>query len=311
MEQNKAKAFAATTAEKPYDLYELEPEQNTFYSVVVDITHRCNMHCSNCYIPNRSIPDMDVDRLIDCIKRFPKRVEIRLLGGEPTLHPQLPEIVARIRETGHRPTMMTNGLKLSDPAFAKTLYDAGLKSVNISMNGADDDSLYLVTDQMKCAEKKMQALRNCHSLNMLINTNTIIMRGVNDQVPGRLLKIMQDLSCNAVMRFRNVGQLGRHALTHEKNYKFDELIDLVGKQVGKTSAYIHKFHSVNGYEEEKNVLFPLEEGKKHKTIWVKITDWSPAPGSIPDPGSKRRGRITQNFKVAPFFEHVKANEFGY
>lgn len=305
------KQAVENTSAQPFPFRELEPEQNTFYSVVVDITHRCNMHCSNCYIPNRTIPDMDVERLMDCLKRFPKRVEIRLLGGEPTLHPRLPEIIERIREIGHRPTMMTNGLKLADADFARSLYEAGLKSVNISMNGADNDSLYQITDQMKCAEKKMQALRNCHGLNMLINTNTIIMRGVNDRVPSRLLSIMRELSCNAVMRFRNVGQLGRHALPHEKNYSFEELIELVGEQVGKDPGYIHRFHSVNGYDEEKNVLFPLEEGKKHKTIWVKITDWSPAPGSIPDPGSKRRGRITQNFKVAPFFEHVKANEFGY
>ena len=27
--------------------------------------------------------------------------------------------------------------------------------------------------------------------------------------------------------------------------------------------------------------------------------------------AKRRGRITQDFKIAPFFEHVAMNEFGY
>lgn len=28
------------------DYFELEPENNIFYSVVADITHRCNMECA-------------------------------------------------------------------------------------------------------------------------------------------------------------------------------------------------------------------------------------------------------------------------
>ena len=31
--------------------YELEPENNIFQDVVIDVTHRCNMNCKNCYIP--------------------------------------------------------------------------------------------------------------------------------------------------------------------------------------------------------------------------------------------------------------------
>ena len=38
--------------------YELEPENNTFTDVTADVTHQCNMTCSNCYIPNRDIPDI-------------------------------------------------------------------------------------------------------------------------------------------------------------------------------------------------------------------------------------------------------------
>ena len=39
--------------------YELLPEKNTFSNIVVDLTHRCNMECANCYIPNRDIPDFE------------------------------------------------------------------------------------------------------------------------------------------------------------------------------------------------------------------------------------------------------------
>ena len=45
--------------------FELQPEENTFLNIVVDLTHKCNMECANCYIPNRDIPDLDKDRLED------------------------------------------------------------------------------------------------------------------------------------------------------------------------------------------------------------------------------------------------------
>ena len=47
--------------------YEQEPENNTFSDVVIDVTHRCNMNCKNCYIPNRDVPDMDMEL---CLKQL-------------------------------------------------------------------------------------------------------------------------------------------------------------------------------------------------------------------------------------------------
>ena len=41
--------------------YEVEPEDCNFTDVTADVTHKCNMACTNCYIPNRDIPDMDID----------------------------------------------------------------------------------------------------------------------------------------------------------------------------------------------------------------------------------------------------------
>ena len=49
--------------------YEIEPEESQFGSVVADITHKCNMECANCYIPNRDIPDMDIDKFYNVVSR--------------------------------------------------------------------------------------------------------------------------------------------------------------------------------------------------------------------------------------------------
>ena len=114
---------------KTLNYYEIEPENNTFVEVVADVTHRCNMSCKNCYIPNRNIPDMDIDRLIDCVSRFPKRTMIRIIGAEPTMRKDLPEIITRVKAAGHKVCLLTNGLRLSGITYAKKLKRAGLRHV--------------------------------------------------------------------------------------------------------------------------------------------------------------------------------------
>ena len=46
------------------------PEECPYETVVADITHRCNMACRNCYIPNRTIPDLDSAWLLSIMIRF-------------------------------------------------------------------------------------------------------------------------------------------------------------------------------------------------------------------------------------------------
>jgi molybdenum cofactor biosynthesis enzyme MoaA len=86
--------------------YELDPSENHFSDVMVDVTHKCNMTCKNCYIPNRDIPDLDIDKLIETIIKFPKRTMIRIVGAEPTVRKDLNDIIKRVRETGHRATLL-------------------------------------------------------------------------------------------------------------------------------------------------------------------------------------------------------------
>lgn len=291
--------------------YEQEPSACSFYSVFVDITHRCNMECANCYTPNRDVPDLDINRFYETIAQFPKKTEIRLIGGEPTVRTDLVEIVSKIRELGHRPTMMTNGLMLARPGYARELVDAGMRSIYISMNGADDDRVYEVMDGIACADRKIKGLEECQAVKMNVNIGAILQKGINDHIPGRLLGLLNQIGGNAILRFRNVGQVGRYSLEKDQNWTFAEMTELVCSQLGKDIGSVVNRNKINGFEENNTLFFPLDETKRLKTSWVKITDWSPAGSNFPDPGNNRRGRLTQDFKLAPFFEHVKMNENVY
>ena len=302
--------------------YELEPENNHFNDVCVDVTHRCNMKCKNCYVPNREIPDMDIDKLIDCLSKFPKRASIRIIGAEPTMRSDLPDIISRIKALGHRQILLTNGLRLARAGYVEKLKKAGLTHVDLSLNGADNDDWYETIDEMPCAVKKVKALQNLVKNKMIIQTGTIIVRDVNETAPKEMVRLFNQVGLkNVVMRIKNVGQIGRYMNGVEENLKMDDLVELVCSQLNLDKDYVNTWRDkpiLDTLEPEPNsFMFPADPNSAGKNLhrsglWIKLANWDTENDSgIPSPNSLRRGRITENFKVAPFFEHVKLNEGGY
>ena len=305
--------------------YEIsEPEDNTFVDICADITHKCNMTCKNCYIPNREPPDMDLDKFKDFMDRLGGRAFVRIIGAEPTMSPNCANFIRAVYEHGrtngrkHSCTLVTNGLRLSRPKYLNTLIEAGLRSVTLSLNGVDNDDWYEQIDELRCATKKLKALRNIVDRKMNLNTGTIIIPEINYEAPARLKELIEKEKINNIMmRIKNVGQLGRYQKDTDGNIKLQGVVKLCADQFNVSEDYIWSFHGgpyYNKFNEKNTILFPLKEGNKllNRGRWVKITNWdTDNDGGIPDPGSKRRGRITENFKLAPFYEHTKENEGGY
>jgi len=292
----------------------LPPEENKFETVMVDITHRCNMHCANCYLPNRHIPDMDIDRLEDCIARFPKRTNIRLVGAEPTMRSDLPEIISRIKKLGHRVVLLTNGLRLSHESYVKELRDAGLRHVYVSLNGADNDDWYERIDNLRCAEKKLKAVDNILSSRMVLNTGTILLRNVNEGAVKRVIDIVQAYEPrHALLRFKNVGALGRYDREAErKNLSMEEIQSLVANVIGCDPQLLSSYTLFKGNHEKNTRLFPVDlTSKTGKGLWIKIADWKVDSDGFIDRESTRRGRITSDFLLAPFFDDLRYGDDGF
>lgn len=305
------------TFEKPILLIkqgELLPKNNIFKIIYVDLAHRCNMECANCYLPNRQYPDIDTDRLLDTIKQLPSRTELRLIGGEPTLHRDLPGIIRAVSDMPlkHRIVLVTNGLRLANEAYVKKLIDSGLKTVYLSFNGADDDNVYTVMDNMKCANKKIAAFKNCakHGIKMAIGC--IVAKGINEHVPRRIKEILQNHNVHVSLEFRNVGQIGRYSLEKKQNYTREELLSfLAGVFDFDPSSKEWRDSLID--DDSYSWYFPLspDKAKICKTTGIRITDWSLMDQGYPANDNLKRGRITQNFTLAPFFQHLKENENGY
>ncbi len=83
----------------------------------ISVSARCNLRCRYCFAaptmaavppPERFLDLDEFERRLDFLERSGIS-EARLIGGEPTLHPQFPELVARALERLDRVVVFTNG----------------------------------------------------------------------------------------------------------------------------------------------------------------------------------------------------------
>ena len=263
------------------------PEENPFRTLFADITHRCNMTCRNCYIPNRDVPDMPAEWLFAILRRLPRRTRIRLVGAEPTMRKDLPELIRRTRELGHIPVVLSNGLKLGNRRYVDTLKNAGLRTIYLSCNGGLDDDLYEAVDDLRCAKAKRRALATLAAANMHVTVGMILVRGVNVDHWPVFFEHLRGLPQVTEIHLRSIGEFGRHMKADPLS--MDELIEI---------ALRADPAGVMGVREERHADMVLS-GKR-----VQLTQW-------PDLGSVQRGRITPDGMIEPCFEHLIANQGGY
>jgi molybdenum cofactor biosynthesis enzyme MoaA len=286
-----ALGMTSTSQAPPITYLTYDPADCPFETVIVDVTHRCNMGCHNCYIPNRTIPDLDAQWLKGIFAQLPRGTFVRLVGAEPTMREDLPDLIRSLRSFDLHPVLVTNGLKLAERTFVRELRRAGLQVAALSLNGVFDDDLYQAIDSMRCAERKGQAFANLQAEHIFTAIGMIVVREVNEHAVAALWQAAQGARNVREVHLRSVGAIGRYL-----------------KHTPLTLAELRTvFSQATGIAEES-----FEERERTATSYdfrlgrlrVQLTQW-------PDFGNTMRGRLTPEGRVAPFFEHVVENEGGY
>jgi len=116
-------------------MIELPWDNKTVPHCVLEINQQCNLSCRACYREktggSKSVEEVMAD--LDTIERNQQVQTVSVAGGEPTLHPQLVEIISRIHGRGHSVSLVTNGLLLTDDLLVQ-LRQAALDIVMIHVD---------------------------------------------------------------------------------------------------------------------------------------------------------------------------------
>lgn len=138
---------------------------------------RCNLSCTYCNEYDdysRPVPLETMHERIDRLGRLGTSI-ITLSGGEPLLHPELDDIISRIRKNGAIAGMITNGYLLM-PDRIKRLNDAGLDHMQISIDNVMPDEVS--KKSLKVLDKKLQMLSEHATFH--VNINSVLGGGIHD-----------------------------------------------------------------------------------------------------------------------------------
>lgn len=106
--------------------------------ITVGLTRSCDNACVFCGQDGlESQPPREVDDVLAELARARATADaVTFVGGEPTLHPELPRLLAAARELGFRAIgLQTNGRRLSRASAVALLAEAGLTDVHLSIHG--------------------------------------------------------------------------------------------------------------------------------------------------------------------------------
>src|SRR6202451_4398135 len=137
----------------------------------------CNLSCAYCNEYDKVSPPVPLEemyRRIDHLGRLGTAM-IGISGGEPLTHPDLDEIIVRMRGTGAIAGMITNGYLLNVERIER-LNEAGLDHMQISIDNLEPDDVS--KKSLKGLDKKLQMLA-VHA-GFHININSVVGGGFKD-----------------------------------------------------------------------------------------------------------------------------------
>ncbi len=182
----------------PYDCG-LCPEHSQHpCTVLFEITGRCNLRCPVCFADSGREEDFQtlesLSRQLKWIRDEAGEVVLQVSGGEPTLYPHLPELVAEAARLFPGVQLNTNGLKLAeDPDLAKRLAEAGLSWVFLQFDGTTDKTFEILRGRKLMAEKK-RAVEACARAGLSVVLVPTVAAGVNDHELWPLVMLALSLS---------------------------------------------------------------------------------------------------------------------
>jgi cyclic pyranopterin phosphate synthase len=182
----------------------------------VSVTDRCDFRCVYCmsehpaFLPKAELLTLgELERLCGAFIR--KGVErIRITGGEPLVRRDVmglfENLGARIGNGLKELTLTTNGSQLA--RFAKPLFDAGVRRINVSLDTRDADKFRAVT-RLGDLGKVIAGIDAAQSAGLAVKINMVALRGINEDEIAPMMEWAHgrgmDLTLIEVMPMGDVG----------------------------------------------------------------------------------------------------------
>ena len=176
------------------------------YRMDLALTYRCNDDCAHCYNARpRTYPELSTPEWQTVLDRLwaigiP---HVCFTGGEATLRQDLPTLVAHAHGLGHITGLLSNGRRLSQAGYVRSLKEAGLDHVQITL----ESSREAVHDRMVGVHgawrQTVAGIRHALESGLFVMTNTTLLSenvGHIDETISFLAELgVPTVGCNALI----------------------------------------------------------------------------------------------------------------
>lgn len=176
--------------------------------------------------------------------------KIRITGGEPLLRKDLDKFIAMINnhKSGLDLALTTNGFLL--PKSAKSLADAGLKRVNISLDTLKKQKAHYIA-QKDVLDEVLKGIDSAHKEGLHVKLNCVPMKGVNDDELVNILDFAK--TKGFLIRFIEYME-NTHANQNLKGLKSQQIQEIISqkynfKPLGRKGSSPAEMYELNdGYQ---------------------------------------------------------------
>jgi len=137
---------------------------------------RCNLSCTYCNEYDNVSKPVPIEIMFERIDKLGAlgTTVVTISGGEPLLHPELDDVIGRIRRIGAIAGMITNGYLLTADRIQR-LNHAGLDHMQISIDNVRPDDVS--KKSLKVLDKKLQLL--AEHADFHVNINSVVGGGIH------------------------------------------------------------------------------------------------------------------------------------
>jgi len=157
----------------------------------ISVTDRCNFRCTYCmpravfdshrFLPRAELLSFEeIARLVGQFSQLGVR-KLRLTGGEPLLRSNLERLIESLAMIdGIEDIALTTNASLMTAERARSLRDAGLKRVNISLDALDSDVFKAISDVDIPVQQVLDGIAHCVDAGFdQVKVNMVVKKGVN------------------------------------------------------------------------------------------------------------------------------------
>ena len=164
---------------------------------IIEVNTACNLDCPICFADSGtgaqehgySLSLEQVESMLDAFVRAEGEPEsVQLSGGEPSIHPEILEMLGAAKERGIPLVMLnTNGIRLArDPRFAPALAAIGVH-VYLQFDGFDLATQTAIRGR-DLTDEKLRALDRCVEAGVTVSLAAVVERDLNEHEVGEIVR---------------------------------------------------------------------------------------------------------------------------